>query len=117
MTELDIIVARLIEQRNEAMDAVARIQRAIEILAPRPEVKPVPATDQIKEGILRTLKAYGEKTHYQLGRILGITPYRAQKVAREMVEGGALEIRNWGDVPHFTIKRETLRIVAGEGVR
>jgi predicted HTH transcriptional regulator len=111
------IVEQMHQQHRELLDELRRLQAALEILDPPQPVKPKAAEDQIKDGILLNLREHGPKTEHQLARILGLSSSRARTVANKLVAGGALEVQAHGNVGHYRIKQETLRIVAGEGVR
>jgi hypothetical protein len=116
MNDLANIIENLHRQHVELLDMLHRLSAALDILDPPPEVKPVPAAEQIKDGILRSLNAHGPKTEHQLVRILGVSRSLVRKAANSMVEGGALETWEVGKVTHYRIKQESLRIVAGEGI-
>jgi hypothetical protein len=117
MDELERAIASLHEQHKRMLADLQRLHAALDILDPQPELRPTPAEDQIKAGILRALKD-GPKTQNQLGRILDVTYSRARTIADKMVKGGALESEQLSKtVTSYRIKREELKIVAGEGVR
>ena len=115
MNATDKIIADLRAHNTELQDELRRCRSALEALDPTPAPDAKPAPEQLKDGVLRIIQAHGPKTHHQLARALGQPLIRTMRAANLLVEGGALESEVHNKTTHYRVKRESIRLRAGEG--
>jgi hypothetical protein len=114
--DLAEVIESLHQQHEALLSDLRKLRDALDILDPPKPVEPKPAEQQIRELVVSAVQT-GPKTQWQLGKIIGISPGRIRKIANQMVRNGTLQSREIGKTTHYEVKREELRIIAGDGVR
>jgi hypothetical protein len=115
--EIHEIVVGLKAARQSAFGQIERINRAIEILTPRPAIRPpLASADQYKTAFLEVI-TNSPQTAGEIRRKSGfMSESQTYKYLKELTDEGKIERSDINGIRHYTTPREELRLVAGHGV-
>jgi len=110
--------ARKLAQKEivSIQDQISRINQAIDVLDPKPEIIAKPTSVQFKAKILEAT-SHDPLTVTEIRHRVGfMSNYRAQKYLKELTDEGKLNMLGINGVTHYRKPREELRLIAGHGV-
>lgn len=111
------IISSLKRARSEAFAEIERINKAIDILEPKPKIVVGATADQYKSKFLKIIDNR-PRTAREIRRKAGfVSESQTYKYLKELVEEDRIHLVDVNGIHHYVKPREELRLVAGDGVK